>query len=268
MRQPIIYRWHVCRPCRWRHIRVNLRVNQPDDRLPRHRENKPIMTVPSLAKIRSATHSAPDHVFHASLQLYIMVEIKPEPSGHAGKHLEIACWKQGNVDGMVAYLSPLDTTLDLHARNRDGRRFRGVPLESIDPRPHIQQHNDWLTIYLAYGFAAHDGRLVPDQHGDLRALVGTTHFHVTPDLSCHFHFNFGEKAQEWLAHLHVKAGLRDYSPMLDELAESSVDELDRIAGEARSLLTMEAAEDITQCALYDPIDEHWRFVDLSVLPAT
>ncbi len=214
----------------------------------------------TLAGIRAKLDEAPHHIFHASLPLYILLEKRPRPDNH--DWVEVGCWKQGNAEGMMVYLSLIDAMIDLYGRNRNGGRYRIFPFEAIDPRAFIDGHGGWFTVYLVYGFAARGNRLLLNERGEPMSMTHATHFQITPDMADHFHLQFGDKMVAWLERLHDKAGMPDYGRIVDELAVASSDELNRHAGEALQRIERPDAgrDNITHCGLYDPIEQCWRYV--------
>jgi hypothetical protein len=215
----------------------------------------------SLAEIRL---KVPNPVFHCNLPLYILLEKKPRPD--APDWVEVGCWKQNEVEGMVAYLSPIDAMIDLYERNREGHQYQIFPFESIDPRPFIKEHNGWLTVYLAYGFAASSNGLLLNSRGNPITLPEGIHFQIDPSNE-HFHLQFGGRILAWLERLHQKAGLPDYNRMAQENAHTFPDELDRLAQEALSHIKSHQGikRECSHCALYDPIEQKWHLVDFDSL---
>ncbi len=214
----------------------------------------------TLAEIRTKAHEAPDHVFCCNLPLYVLLEKRPRPD--APDWVEVGCWKQGDAEGMMVYLSLIDAMIDLYSRNREGRRYQIFPFESIDPRPFIKGHEGWLTVYLAYGFAAqHDG-LILSERGEPMSLLQGTHFQISPDSTEHFHLQFGDKLLAWLDRLHATAGIPDYSQVAQEHADSSSAELNAMAQEALHRIEAHGGgqTESSHCALYDPIEQRWRLV--------
>jgi hypothetical protein len=96
--------------------------------------------------------------------LYVLLEKRPRPD--APDWVEVGSWKQGDADGMMMYLSLIDAMIDLYSRNRESRRYQIFPFEAIDPRPFIKGHEGWLTVYLAYGFAARSDGLLLSEKGE------------------------------------------------------------------------------------------------------
>jgi hypothetical protein len=201
-----------------------------------------------------------EHVFHSSLSLYIIVENRPRPG--CPSWVEVGCLDLNGAEGMMVYLSPLDALLDAKVRNRDGRRYHVHPFEALDPRPYIAAHNHWLTLYLVYGFAARGKHLLVSERGNVQALTLRTHFQITPDMFDHFHLSFPDGLVGELNAVHHTAGIHDYGDILNELTECSVQDLDRQAQEATERIGEPVSgdnENVTHCALYDPIEQRWRF---------
>ena len=221
----------------------------------------------TLAAIREEALADPAHVFHSSLPLYILVEKRSGPDNP--DWIDIACLNRDGAEGMMVYLSPLDALLDSKARNRKGGEFFIHPFEAIDPRPYIASHDHWLTLYLVYGFAARAEKLVLSDSGELQAMTLVTHFRITPDQFDHFQLAFPDELIDSLNAMHVTAGLHDYGGILEDQADVSLEELDRDAQEATRRIgpfVTGGSDDITGCAVYDPIEQRWRFAVFTDIP--
>ena len=214
----------------------------------------------TLAEIRSKAYEAPDHVFCCNLPLYILLEKRPRPD--APDWVEVGCWKQGDAEGMMVYLSLIDAMIDLYSRNRESRRYQIFPFEAIDPRPFIKGHEGWLTVYLAYGFAARSDGLILSERGEPMSLMQGMHFQISPDSNEHFHLQFGDKLLAWLDQLHHTAGIPDYSRVAREHAECSSAELNSMTQEALRRIKAHIGGQVesSHCGLYDPIEQQWRLV--------
>ena len=217
----------------------------------------------TLAEIRAKTIAASEHVFHASLPLYVLVEKRPRPDNP--DWVEVGCWLQDGAEGMMVYLSPIDAMIDINARNRSGRRFAIFPFEAVDPRHFIQEHAGWLTVYLVYGFAARRRRLILSNEGELLPLTKANHFQITPEMKDHFHLNFHADAMAWLERMHVNAGMHDYAQIVRDLADASTAETVIHAHEAlqRVKSPERGTTNITDCGLYDPVEQQWRFASFA-----
>ena len=222
---------------------------------------------PTFSAWRDAVQSSDDTVIHASLPFFALADKRPTPN--QPDWVEIACFKRyNNGEGILAYLSLIDAELVRQNFNRDGRGYRIVPFEAIDPRHFIRTHERWLTIYVVYGFAARGERLLTDASGHLQTLSHIKHFHIEPEAEAHFHLNFGEQAIDWLEALHRAAGIPDYANMIEDLAGSSPAEIERHAQDAllRAATVIGGDGYITHCALYDTVDGQWRFAEIADLP--
>lgn len=225
------------------------------------------MNHPTFTAWRNAVQSSEDTVMHASLPFFALAENRPTPS--QPNWVEIACFKRNNNgEGILAYLSLVDAELDRQNFNRDGRGYRIMPFEAIDPRHFIQTHERWLSVYAVYGFAARGAHLLTDDSGRLQALSHIKHFHIAPESEAHFHLNFGEQAIDWLGALHRAAGIPDYANMIEGLAGSSAAEIEQHAQDAlRHATTAIGGEgQVTHCALYDTVEGQWRFAAIEDLP--
>ena len=222
---------------------------------------------PTFSAWRDAVQSSDDTVIHASLPFFALADKRPTPN--QPDWVEIACFKRNNNgEGILAYLSLIDAELDRQNFNRDGRGYRIVPFEAIDPRHFIRTHERWLTIYVVYGFAARGERLLTDASGQLQTLSHIKHFHIEPEAEAHFHLNFGEQAIVWLETLHRAAGIPDYPSMIGDLAGLNATEIERHAQDAsrHAATVMGSGEQVTHCALYDALEGQWSCAAIKDLP--
>jgi len=225
------------------------------------------MSHSTLAAWRDAALSAGNTVFHSSLPFFALMENSPKPGQPDWG--EMACFKRiNNGEGILTYLSLVDAALDQHILNSGGRNYRIVPFETIDPRHIISSHDNWLTVYSVYGFAARSDQLLTDAKGKLQALSHATHFHIAPELAEHFHLSFGQQAIDWLDTLHRTADIPDYARMTEDLAGSTTAEIERHAQDAlrKADTTQGGSEHVTQCALFDTVEGRWRFAAINDLP--
>jgi hypothetical protein len=151
--------------------------------------------------------------------------------------------------------------LDAKSRNRTGAQFRVYPFEEIDPRPYLIEHDSWLTVYTVYGFAARGKHLVVGRHGEVQALIMGVHFRITPNHFEHFHVHFPDEMTDKIDAFQRAANMHDYGRVIEELAECSFPELERQAQEAEQRIEhpIVGEDNITHGALYDPIEQKWRF---------
>lgn len=167
------------------------------------------------------------------------------------------------AEGMMAYVSVLDAALDCAIRNRNGRRFTILPFADIDPRSFIKAHDGWFTIYLIYGIAAHQDRLMLSPEGDVQVLPLANHFRIPSDFGEAFTIQFHASVHANLETLYSRAGLIA-SNWLDEMAQWTPAEAMRYALEAREKINqpLTGSSGITQCAFYDPIEQRWCFANM------
>lgn len=206
--------------------------------------------------IEARPQAAPSQIINTSLPLYILVEKRPTPDNpHC---VEIGCGMQRGVRGMLVYRSLIDAMLERYTRNRHGGNYLIAPFGKIDPSIHLRDHNNRLTVYLAYGFAARGPRLLLNAHGDLCVRTQGSYFDIPPETAHHFHLNF---SVEWMETLHAKARMHDYDEMVRDLAEASTAEIERLARAALQRIDKPVSDgDSTHCALYDHFERRWRFV--------
>jgi hypothetical protein len=222
-------------------------------------------TAQSFADMRAKIHAAPNHMMCSTLPLYILAEDRPRPG--TPDWAEIGCFRQNGVEGVMANLSPVDAMIDLQSPNRQGGRSQVRPFDSINPRSLIQANGGWLTVYLVYGYAASDKRLMRNELGGLAPLAQGVNFQIDADSAEHIQLQFGPGVLNWLDRLNDKAGLVDLAQIRQEQAESSAAEAFVEAQTAvRQIKNPQAKhDDIAQCGLYDPIEQSWRFVDFADL---
>lgn len=204
-----------------------------------------------------------EHVFHASLPLYILLERCPRLDNP--NWVDIGCWRHGEIEGMMVYLSPIDAMIDLYDRNANGSKYEIYPFVSIDPRDFIQEHGGWFTVCLVYGFAARDKQLVLSERENLMAMVNITHFRISDEMFQHFHLEFGDATHAWLDRLHRGAGVPDYNRQIAELGKTSFFELNQLAGEALERVGSRGsgADSISSVGIYDSVEQRWRFAALA-----
>jgi hypothetical protein len=170
------------------------------------------------------------------------------------------------VGGGVLYLSPVDAMIKRRDYNSDGRRYEVFPCEFIDPRDFIQ--NRWLSLYILYGYAAHNNKLLMDKSGHPSGVLCTQHHPFNPkNARKNFRVGLSDKTATMLNRFHKKAGLLDYWCLVSEQARLSMAELDVIVSTALQAADYcnDINQELTQCAFYDPVEAGWRFVDVDVL---
>lgn len=221
----------------------------------------------TLAEVKRELATDHQLIIHSSLSLYILADRRPKPDNP--DWIEVGCVNKGGAEGMMVHLSPLDALLEAKSRNSKGAKFHVQPFEAIDPRPYIIDHSGWLTLYLVYGFAGRGKRLVINQLGHLQAMIMGMHFQIGPDDLDHFHLSFSDKLIDYVNTLHGIAGIPDYARIIQDQADSTGQELEVQAQDALLRIEQPAIgeDDITHCAIYDPIDRQWRFASFDDLQA-
>ena len=219
----------------------------------------------SFADMRAQIHEVPNHMMCSTLPLYILAEKRPRPGNP--DWAEIGCLRQNGAEGVMAYLSPVDAMIDRQDRNRHGGQFEVRPFESINPISLIQANGGWLTVYLVYGYAASNKRLMCDESGGLAPLAQGVSFQIDADSTEHIQLRFGPGVLRWLDRLHVKAGLLDLAQIRQEQEKSPAsDALAQAQTAVQRINNPQPKHDeIAQCGLYDPIEQGWRFVDFADL---
>lgn len=212
-------------------------------------------------EVLSKTRADENRSIFSSLPIYILVENQPRHG--CPEYVEMACLRQNGVEGIMCYLSLVDAMIDLQGRNKAGRFYEIRPLEAIDPQIFLDQHKGWLTVFLVYGFAAEHGKVWGDEGGQPVPFGKMLHFQLGTDNEAkQFTLEFGGELAQWLARLHERAEIYDHADTHCDLEQMSHDELDRCAKEAvrRMPQAPRGTGAVLQCALYDPLEQEWRFV--------
>lgn len=222
--------------------------------------------ISTLADVKTDLKAKHSQILHSSLTLYVLAERRPTPINP--DWVDVGCLNKNGAVGMMAYLSPLDALLDAAVRNHGGARFEVQPFEAIDPRPFITSHDNWLTVYLAYGFAARGKSLVVGYRGHVQALTTCTHFHIPTETIDHFHLSFSDELIGYINAIHRSAGISDFGRIAEEQAETSLQQLNQQAKEAAGRIkqTVIGHDNISHCALYDPVEQQWCFAGFEDTP--
>jgi hypothetical protein len=218
----------------------------------------------TLSEQRKEIYKNPELVFCSPLALYALAERNPRPD--CPEYVEVACERVQGVEGVILHLSPIDAAIYCREINSNGRKYEIYPYEAIDPRTFIQRHEQCLSLYIVYGYEAHDNKLKPNKNGFPNGLIYPLHYQFAPqEAQDHFHLQFSEKMTGWLDRLHKAAGLPDYQSLVYEQAKSSMAELvmDATAALQAAEYLNEPGQEATQCALFDPVEAQWRFVGLN-----
>ncbi|WP_081501237.1 hypothetical protein [Pseudomonas sp. GM50] len=189
-----------------------------------------------------------------SLRLYGLVRIVGFSDTPASTPVEILCAASGEGKAIRAFVSRLDA--ELVARSMPDSGYRVVPLAQFDPTGFIQQHQGWLTVHITCGFSSQRDTLrLAD--GDLPSLGW---FSPDSPLESRALYPLGRKSrrditqclpQRWYAQLQRLNQLDDYSTL-------AMDNCVEIAWQ--TLLACRPMRENHQ-ALFNPMDECWRFSD-------
>jgi hypothetical protein len=220
----------------------------------------------TLSEQRKESYRNPDIVVCCSMTLYVLLERSPRPD--CPEYVELACHRLNGAEGILLFQSPIDAIIKQGSVSRG--TYQPYPFEAVDPRIFIQSHDGWLTLYVVYGFAAHNNKLLLDEDGFLCPLLYPNYIQFDlDDIPEHIHIDFSDGTLiDRLEKLHRSAGLSDYRRLVYEQAQSSMAELSMMAGAALRVADFQDAREhrATQCAIYDPIEAKWRFVDLEDVP--
>jgi hypothetical protein len=196
------------------------------------------------------------------LPLYALVERNPRPGNP--NYVDVACAIDDGVTGELLCLSPIDALIEQQNFNRDGRRYEILPYESVEPRSFIREHGGLLTLYILHSYAAHNNKLLLNKHGHPSAMLCIEQHQFDPeDIEDHYHLKISKETTGWLAKLHRAAGLPDFLSLAYEQAHASISELDiQVSTALRVAEYLDAPDqEPTQCAIFDPVECKWRFVD-------
>jgi len=202
----------------------------------------------------------------SSLALYVLAELSPRPDNPT--NLVLGCTEVNDVEGIGLFVSPVDAVIRRRAFNCKGGNFEVFPFESIDPRRFIRDSDGWLTLYIAYGFAAHGNKLVLEENGYPSVLVYVTHSKFSlEDIGDHIHLEFGKSVTNWLDRVHRAVGLPDYPSLVYEQARSPMTELELLASTALRVAEYTEPDERKpmQCAVFDPVEAQWRFADYDMI---
>jgi hypothetical protein len=218
------------------------------------------MNAPLTLAQHRASVSHDDLAFCVQLPLYTLIERQPRP-GEPG-YIEVYCLQVDDIQGMMAFLSPLDAMMRLQEENQRGRHYELCPFELIDPRPFMEAHYGELHLFVVYGYAGHDDKLLLNKRGNLLPLSKYMGFQVQDYADQHFHLHFEPAFHDWFNQQLRQAGMHDYGSINEELTETPLTEIEYMALDA--LQASERTEgEITQCAFYDSVEQCWRFINYS-----
>jgi hypothetical protein len=220
----------------------------------------------TLCEQRQEIYKNPDLPICSSLALYVLAELRPRPDNP--NHFVLGCTEVNDVEGIGLFVSPVDAVIRCRVFNSEGGKFEVFPFESIDPRRFIRDHDGWLTLYIAYGFAAHGNKLVLRENGYPSGLIYTTHSKFSlEDIKEHIHFEFGKSVTNWLDRVHRAVGVPEYPSLVYEQAQSPMAELELLASTALRVAEYTEPDEHKpmQCALFDPVEAQWRFADYDTI---
>ena len=223
----------------------------------------------SLSEQRQEVYKNPNLALCSSLALYVLVEKTPRPDNpHCVRY---GCTELKGAEGILLFVSPLDAVIMCRSFNSEGGKFEVCPFETIDPRRFILNRDCWLSLHLCYGFGAQGGKLILDEYGSPSGLVYRLHLQFKPeDIEEHIHLGFDKNITGWLERVQRAIGLPDYPSLVHELSRSSMPELELTAStalQAVSYIHLECYEPTqpAQCAVFDPVEAQWCFVDTDII---
>jgi hypothetical protein len=219
----------------------------------------------TLSEQRQEIYQDQNMLMCCSMALYVRLERNTRPD--CPDYVELACYSLKGTEGILLYQSPVDALI---SQGNIGRRAHQLyPFEAIDPRIFIQSHDGWLTLYIVYGFAANNNKLLLNESGFPCPHIHTIYIPFDlENIPEHIHIDFsGNTIIDRLNKLHRQVGLPDYQSLVYEQAQCSMAELEIMTSAALQAVDYQDAQDheVTQCAIYDPIEVKWRFVDWEVV---
>ena len=221
--------------------------------------------MPSLIEQRQEAYENPSLVMRPSLPFYMLVEKAPR-SG-CPHDVRYGCMELNGVEGILLYVSPLDAVIRCRSFNREGGKFEVCPFEAIDPRRFILSRDCWLSLYICCGFVAQGGKLMLDEYGSPYELIYPLYHQFKPEeIEEHIHLEFDENVRGWLERVPHIVGLPDYLSLALEQGQSSMPELELTAStalQAVSYIDLNCFDPTqpAQCAVFDPVESQWCFVD-------
>jgi hypothetical protein len=127
------------------------------------------------------------------------------------------------------------------------------------PTGFIQQHQGWLTVHITCGFTSQRGTLRL-ANGDLPSLGWFIHAQTGPWSPERF-IHWGEEVAEILLSAYRSVGMPNYNAWLNQLDEYSTQAMDDCVEIAwQTLLACHPLRE-NHRALFNPMDECWRFSD-------
>ncbi|MFJ2364783.1 hypothetical protein ACIPIN_13990 [Pseudomonas sp. NPDC087697] len=193
----------------------------------------------------------------SSLRLYGLVRIVGFSDTPGSTPVEILCAASGEGKAIRAFVSRLDA--ELVARSMPGAGYRVVPLAQFDPTGFIQQHQGWLTVHITCGFSSQRGTLrLAD--GDLPSLGWFIYAQTGPWSPGRF-IHWGEEVAEILLSAYRSVGMPNYNAWLNQLDDYSTQAMDNCVEIAWQTLRACRPMRENHRALFNPMDECWRFSD-------
>lgn len=214
----------------------------------------------SLSVDKSAEGNDPSIEF--SIPLYVLMESKPRPDNP--DWIDLVCYKSGSAELVIAYISKLDAMIDCCIYNRNGHRYKIVPIEAVNFQYFIDTHDGWLNISLVHSFAASDSCVLLSQKRELIAMIRNLYYQVPNDV---YHqgayIELDNALLDWLQHFYESTGLHDYAELLNSFAEASDEELflhARVAISKMKSKIKKQSNNLSEYCVYDAIEQRWRYV--------
>jgi len=221
----------------------------------------------TLSELRKEVYENPDLQMCSSLPLYGLIELVSRPD--KPNAVRYGCLELGDVKGILLFVSPVDAIIKCREFNRNGGAFDVFPFEFVNPRGFIRDYDGWLTLYIVYGFAARNNKLLLSKGGDIQVLPFWVHRKFNLEgIEEHIHFTFPDDLSDWLNRVHRAVALPDYPSLAYEQAKSTMGELEIVASTALQVadyMEGEAHHKPVECAVFDPVESEWCFADYDTI---
>jgi len=195
-----------------------------------------------------------------SLRLYGLVRILGSSDIPARAPVEILCTPCGNGNAIQAFVSRLDA--ELVARSMPTSGYRAIPLAQFDPTDVIHAHQGWLSVFLCCGLSSQRGSLCL-ANGGLPSLGWFVHAQTGPWTPGRF-LHWGEEVAQTLLDAYRSVGMPNYNAWLNQLDDYSCHAMDDCTELAWQALKACSAPQENHRAMYNPMDECWRFSDAPI----
>lgn len=197
--------------------------------------------------------------------LYTLLEQYREPDGSTSQTIMRLQDEKG--EGIIVCLSPLDTLI-ASSLNVEKNPCCPFFLEGMDIGPYLRDNKGWISFQVVYGFGAHNNRLSLTPQNTLIPLNEILHANFEIGLPEYPVLSLDQRLREWIDSIHQKLDICDYAQHALEQAHMLSAELHPLMNKAMSVVRNANYKQstVTQCAVFDPLEQHWKFIDLDLIP--